>query len=105
MNLDNELDHEAEQERQQAAQELAADSGEDWAAEFRPGSMGCHELLDRTALMVDFLGQSIVDHPACIAQPKWYRLARQATAALATLYQQIGAEHMDTDASPTESPS
>ena len=84
-----------EQDRQQQASAPAADSGEDWAKEFRPGSAGCHELLDRTALLTDLLERHLLAHPACIARPEWYRLAEQAAAALRELYQQIGAEHLD----------
>src|SRR5258708_3610407 len=77
---------EVEQDRLRRADELAAESGEGWADEYRPGTCGCHELLDRTSLLSDLLQQHILDHPACVANPGWYRLADQAAAALCELY-------------------
>ena len=60
----------------------------------RPGSFGCHELLDRTALVSDLLQRHVLTHPACALNPDWYALADQAAAALCELYQQIGAAHL-----------
>jgi hypothetical protein len=97
MSLNNLNAREVEQDRLRRADELAAESGDRWADEFRPGTAGCHELLDRTALFSDMLQQHILDHPACIANPAWYRLAEQAAAALCELYQQVGAEHLASD--------
>ncbi len=99
MNVESLSPEEIEQDRQKQAGELAADSGEDWAKEYQPGSAGCHELLDRTALLTDMLERHLLSHPACIARREWYLLAEQATAALRELYQQIGAEHLAADAS------
>ena len=76
------------------AAELTADLGEQWADENRPGSLGCHELLDRTALLSDMVERHLLAHPACVANPGWYLLAEQAAAALRELYQQIGSEHV-----------
>ena len=87
-------DREVEQDRQKQIHELAAESGAGWAECYRPGSAGCHELLDRTALLADMLERHVVAHPACVASPEWYRLAQQAAAALHELYQQVGAEHL-----------
>ncbi len=89
---------EIEQDRLRRADELAADSGERWADGYLPGTSGCHELLDRTSLMSDLLERHILDHPACVANPAWYRLAEQAAAALCELYQQVGAEHLGNEA-------
>jgi hypothetical protein len=86
-----------EEERQRQARELAADSGEDWAPEYQPGSAGCHELLDRAALLTDMLERYLLDHPTCISRREWYLLAEQAAAALRELYQQVGAEHLAAD--------
>jgi hypothetical protein len=85
---------EVEQDRQRQARELAADGGEDWADQYRPGSAGCHELLDRTALLDDLLERHLLGHPACVARPDWYQLAERAAAALRELYQRVGAEHL-----------
>ena len=97
MNVENLSPHEIEKDRQRQARELSADSGEDWAEEYRPGSAGCHELLDRTALLTDLLERHVLGHPACVARPEWYLLAEQAAAALRELYQQVAAEHMAED--------
>ncbi len=42
-----------EQERQQLTDEFNADHGPDWVEQAKPGSFGCHELLDRKALVAD----------------------------------------------------
>jgi hypothetical protein len=89
---------EVERDRLRLAAELAAESGETWADEYRPGSPGCHELLDRAALLADMLEQHLLGHPACVANPEWYRLAELAAAALHALYQQVGAEHLGGEA-------
>src|SRR3954465_8289628 len=85
---------EVEQDRLRQAGELAAESGAGWADGYRPGSHGCHELLDRTALLSDMLERHLLGHPACVANPGWYQLAEQAAAALRELYQQVGVEHL-----------
>jgi hypothetical protein len=97
MNIESLSPSEVERDRQRLAQELAAESGEDWAKEYRPGSAGCHELLDRTALVTDRLERYLLAHPACVARPEWYLLTKQAAAALNELYQQVGAEHLAVD--------
>jgi hypothetical protein len=83
-----------EQERQQLIDEFNADSP-DWAEHAKPGSFGCHELLDRTSMVGDMLEQYILTHPACVQNKAWYALAEQAVLALRELYQQIGTEHVD----------
>lgn len=94
MNIESLNSHEIEKDRQKQARELAAESGEEWVKEYQPGSMGCHELLDRAALVADLLERHVLAHPACVARPEWYLLAEQAAAALRELYQQVGAEHL-----------
>jgi len=85
---------EIERDRLRQAGELTTDLGEGWEDEYRPGSAGCHELLDRTALLSDMLERYLLEHPACVANPSWYALVEQAAAALRELYQQIGGEHL-----------
>jgi hypothetical protein len=89
--------HEIEQDRQRRARELSAESGDDWAEGYQPGSAGCHELLDRAALIADMLERHVLDHPACVARPDWYLLANQAVTSLHELYQQVGAEHLSAE--------
>ena len=98
MSLGKRNPSEIERDRLQRADELAAESGEQWAEEYLPGTTGCHELLDRTSLVSDLLERHILDHPACVANPAWYRLAEQAADALCELYQQVGAEHLGREA-------
>ena len=83
-----------ENDRLEQIRAFVAESGEGWDEEYRPGSAGCHELLDRTALLADMLERHLVGHPACVAKPEWYRLAQQAAGALHELYQQVGEEHL-----------
>jgi hypothetical protein len=99
MSVESLSPYEVEQDRQRQARELSAESGEDWAEGYRPGSAGCHELLDRTSLLTDLLERHVLAHPACVARPEWYLLAEQAAAALRALYQQVGAEHLAADQS------
>ena len=94
MKVEHPSSHEVEEDRQRLVRELATESGAEWDAEYRPGSAGCHELLDRAALVADMLERHIVAHPACVARPEWYALAEQAAAALRELYQQVGAEQL-----------
>lgn len=87
--------NEVEQERQLRIEELLEEYGSDWSEHYAAGTFGCHELLDRTSLVVNTLEEFILDHPACIQNEEWYALASQAATALHELYQQIGAVHLD----------
>jgi len=99
MSIETESLHtaEAEQDREDRARELTADSGDDWIADNCPGSFGCHELLDRAALLAQVVESQLLSHPACVARPEWYRLVREAVTALNELYQAVGAEHLSAD--------
>ena len=81
-------------ERLQAIEELAADDGPEWGAPYVPGSFGCHELLDRTSLVVDLIERNLLTHPACLQNADWHRLAAKAAEALHELYQQVGEAHL-----------
>ncbi len=94
MSVDPMRTEEVEQDRQQILNEAAEDHGPNWGEQFQPGSFGCHELLDRTALVSDLLQRFVLSHPACALNPDWYALADQASTALCELYQQIGAAHL-----------
>lgn len=83
-----------ESERQELLRRLGEDMPSYSRAEYGPGSFGCHELLDRTALVLDFLEKHIAEHPACVQQPSWFALVRDATASLSQLYQEIGRGHL-----------
>jgi hypothetical protein len=88
---------EIECDRLREAEELAAADGPGWADGYRPGTFGCHELLDRTSLLAEQLERQLLTHPACVANAEWYRLAGQAAAALHELYQRVGAAHLSAE--------
>ena len=84
-----------EELREQHIEELAAEYGPDWAKTHQPGSVSCHELLDRTSLLADNVENYIVAHPACVQNKELFALAERAAAALHELYQRVGAQHLD----------
>ena len=84
-------------DREQRIADLVEESGPKWADAYRPGSIGCHELLDRVSLLMDMADRFVVDHPACLARREWYSLADQAAEALRELYQRVGAAHLGAD--------
>lgn len=95
MDTHNHAGSNTEHERRQLLDELTADQGPDWPEQYEPGSYGCHELLDRTALAADMVDRYVRTHPACIQQAEWFALAEQAFMTLQALYQQIGAAHLN----------
>jgi hypothetical protein len=84
-----------ERERQQRIKDLIAEHGPQWSEQYKPGSFGCHELLDRTSMVADIVEQYVLSHPSCAQHQDWYALADQAVAALRELYQRIGEKHLD----------
>ena len=88
--------NDAEQERQNLLKQIRLDLGENPQVKYGPGTFGCHELLDRTALILRLLEDEIIKHPSCILQPEWFALAREATTVVCHLYQKIGGEHLET---------
>jgi hypothetical protein len=82
-------------ERQRHIAELIAEHGPQWFEPYKPGSFGCHELLDRTSMAGDIVEQYVLSHPACAQNQDWFALADQAVAALRELYQRIGEAHLD----------
>lgn len=82
-------------DRQQLIRDMEVDSGSEWAKEFLPGTFGCHELLDRTSVVLNILESNLLEHPACVVNAEWYGLAEQAAAALRELYQRVGQEHLE----------
>src|SRR5262245_48522217 len=84
-----------EREPQQRIAEMIAEHGPQWSEPYKPGSFGCHELLDRTSMAADIVEQYVLSHPACAQNKDWFALADQAVAALRELYQRRGAEHLD----------
>jgi hypothetical protein len=84
-----------ERERQKRIEELVAAHGPQWAGPYKPGSFGCHELLDRTSMAGDIVEQYVLSHPACAQNQAWFALADQAVTALRELYQRIGEAYLD----------
>lgn len=84
----------AEQDRQRRIAELNAEEGSDWVDRYKPGSFGCHELLDRTSILANAIEEQLLDHPSLVTDREWYALADRAATALQELYQRIGAEHL-----------
>jgi hypothetical protein len=83
-----------ENQRQQRLAEMTAEEGPQWLEQYKPGSFGCHELLDRSLLVGDMVEQYILSHPACVQDPHWYALAEQAMTVLRELYQRVGEQHL-----------
>ena len=88
------IDPDSERERQRLLAELANSGDPHRDDRYRPGSFGCHELMDRTSLLAGVLDGSVRLHPSCLHNPQWFALADQAVAALNELYQLIGDEHI-----------
>ncbi len=87
-----------ETERQDELKDFLQEEGQKALEQFSPGTHGCHELLDRTAMVSDLLNRFIVSHPACLQNAEWYTLARQAADALHNLYQQVGTAQLEDEA-------
>jgi hypothetical protein len=83
-----------EKERRKLIGEMTVERGPEWEAQYRPGTFGCHELLDRTSLLADQLEKTVLTHPSCFRDPEWYALAAQAVENLRELYQRVGADHL-----------
>ena len=83
-----------ERERQQHIDGLIAEHGPQWFEPYKPGSCGCHELLDRTSMAGDIVEQYVLSHPACVQNQDWFVLADQAVTALRELYQLVGEAHL-----------
>jgi hypothetical protein len=88
-----------EQERQRLVDELVAEHGPRWSEQYKPGSFGCHELLDRTSLAADAVERFVLSHPACAQNSEWFALAERAVSALRELYQRVGEAHLGDDLS------
>jgi hypothetical protein len=73
---------------------VAAEQEPGWEAQYRPGSFGCHELLDRVSMLGDLVEGQVLGHPACAVREEWHHLAARAVEALRELYQRVGAEHL-----------
>ena len=85
---------EVEQDRLRRIAELDASEGPGWTEQYKAGSFGCHELLDRTAWLAEQIEERLLSHPSCAMDPQWYATAERAASSLRELYQRIGTEHL-----------
>lgn len=67
--------------------------------DFTPGSFGCHEALDRCALLAELV-EDFSEHSAIAANGEWQAKAKEAAEALASLYQSIGSLHLPLTGKP-----
>jgi hypothetical protein len=91
-------------DRLRRAEELDTERGPGWREESRPGTFGCHELLDRTSLAMRALDDWVLSHPACVANEEWFALAERASELLNELYQRVGGSHLDAEGEPPAGP-
>ena len=63
-----------------------------WSNLYEPGTVGFHELLDRTSLAAEAVERDILGHPACATRPELSGSARQALMALRSIFQKVVAE-------------
>src|SRR5947209_6801612 len=52
--------------------------------------IGCHEALHMASVVQDIVERHVLNHPAIVLNPDWYRRAYHASTELAALYQDIG---------------
>lgn len=62
---------------------------------WRPGTHGCHELLDRVSIILSNFNDFVEGHPALANDPQWSTLVDDIASRLMALYQSIGAEHLE----------
>ena len=97
----DEADETIRQEWQERLALTATEQEPGWEDQYKPGSFGCHELLDRATLLGDMLEAQVLGHPSCALREEWHRLASHAVEALRELSQKVGAEHLAPDGDTT----
>ena len=69
-------------------------SKEELEERYKPGTFGCHELLDRISIMQQ-LWDMIEQHPAAVYNgDEWHEKVQKISDAIADLYQAVGAKHL-----------
>lgn len=61
---------------------------------FRPGTMGCHEVLHMTAFIENAVKTELYQHPAIQSDPDWLLEVDRILISLRRLYQLIGNKHL-----------
>jgi hypothetical protein len=90
-------DTEIEQMRLEALKETLQEfsrSEAELKAQYSPGSLGCHEALHAASIAMDLFEGHVMEHPAVLINPEWFRLAAQAQEAMYALYDAIGQDHL-----------
>lgn len=82
----------ADNERQRLAD--LAEIGDIDLSQYTPGTFGCHEAMHTASIMLDMTDDQLLQHPAILADPNFYRLAGEVHEALFALYQAIGEKHL-----------
>ena len=82
----------ADNERQRLA--YLAEIGDIDLSQYTPGTFGCHEAMHTASIMLDMTDDQLLQHPAILADPNFYRLAGEVHEALFALYQAIGEKHL-----------
>ena len=77
---------ERENARQRAWGEIAEQNDSGWEAQWVPGTMGFHELCDRSMVLSGQVFDLLVEHPAAVLDPELYALAHAAHNALWQLH-------------------
>ncbi|AVA22980.1 hypothetical protein ACXHXG_12635 [Rhizobium sp. LEGMi198b] len=84
----------ADADHEQQRLDDLAELGDIDLTQFAPGTFGCHEAMHTTSLMLDMTDDHLLQHPAILANPEFYRLAGDVHEALFALYQAIGEKHL-----------
>lgn len=71
-----------------------AEIGDIDLSQYAPGTFGCHEAMHTVSIMLDMTDDLLLQHPAILANPDFYRLAGDVHEALFALYQAIGEKHL-----------
>jgi hypothetical protein len=79
---------------QQRLGDIAALGDDIDVTQFVPGTFGCHEAMHTASIMMDMAHDQLLQHPAVLNDPEFYRLANNAFEALFEVYQAIGTKHL-----------
>lgn len=74
-----------------ALEDATPDCRERWA----PGTIGFHELCDRSAVLANQVDELLQEHPATLVDPDLYALAATAVDALANFHQVVALQCCD----------
>lgn len=88
-----------EEERLQAlaerqAAEFAGPNHRSLTARYGPGSLGCHEAMHVTQVVVDLIERELLSHSAVLLDSFWYSKVREAQALLRSAYSQVAQDHL-----------